>query len=221
MWNDNILWRFSQDSILTCFETAFLQEPLLAILDTYGWHKQLVEFGRLTAYKVFQIIVPDQLIRVVHPLDVGINCSFQQLWFPMWCISCNSVWQCMDANYHRESQSSKLLWVIWMGTKVGGEHGQCSYEGHICHMHNLFIMDSINKSHWRSFWKPEEFSIESWVESHAKLLTTKQDTKVYGLPVWHLSNLTRSTKKWVINYMRTHPNLIGITYNDFCTNMGD
>lgn len=38
---------------------------MLVILDVYGYHKKLVESGRLNAYNVFLVIVHDCLTEVV------------------------------------------------------------------------------------------------------------------------------------------------------------
>lgn len=40
-------------------ETAFLREPILVILDAYSCHKKLVDSGKLSAYNVFLVIVPN------------------------------------------------------------------------------------------------------------------------------------------------------------------
>lgn len=78
MFNDNILWRFIEASILSRKETTFYREPFLLILDAYGCHMKLVDSKRLNAYNIFPVIVLDHLTGIIQPLDVGVNRSFQQ-----------------------------------------------------------------------------------------------------------------------------------------------
>jgi hypothetical protein len=77
MWNSEILWNYLKAVLLSRRETTFSREPVLLILDAYKVHKALVDSGRLQAYNVIPILVPERLTSLLQPLDVGINRGFQ------------------------------------------------------------------------------------------------------------------------------------------------
>lgn len=79
MWNDAILTRVIKE-ILKKVQSLLFRQPVLILLDSYGTHKKHVE--EKAAYyermNVFFRIIPPNMTGLLQPLDVSVNCSFQQ-----------------------------------------------------------------------------------------------------------------------------------------------
>ncbi|KAL3701566.1 hypothetical protein R1sor_019588 [Riccia sorocarpa] len=78
MWNDEVLLDYVKATVLNRHENAFLREPTLLVLDSYGVHVRLFAQKKLSKYIVFVVIVPPNLTSILQPSDVGVNRSYQK-----------------------------------------------------------------------------------------------------------------------------------------------
>ncbi|POM76575.1 Hypothetical protein PHPALM_6174 [Phytophthora palmivora] len=58
-------------------EKHLYREPVLQVIDSYGYHVKLTDSHRLERYNIYVMIIPRYLTNILQPLVVAVNCSFQ------------------------------------------------------------------------------------------------------------------------------------------------